>query len=151
MFRKGLLLLLVSGTLLLPGHTRGTRPPEGAALVPGRAMERLSCGVLASATADARRKAPCLVDAAEDLEKRLDRLKKRWNEFTEDLRQSEEYRKLQEELRGLYEDLRKAEETAREKLEKDVIPKLKRELEKLKDKLRGLDREEEEDNPPVPI
>jgi len=153
-FKKGLVLLFVSGSVLFFNHAQGSAGPVGAALFQGIRQEA-SSGAVTRSSGHAKGpsgEAPRLADMAEDLEKRLEHLKKRWDRLTEDLRQSEAFKKIQEDIRKLYEDMKKAEGAAREKLEKEVLPKLKRELKKLKDKLRGLDREEEqEETRPVPI
>ena len=59
--------------------------------------------------------------------------------------ESEEFEKFVKELERLQEDLKRGGESAKEKIEKEIIPRLKEEIEKLKEKFlkpRGKEVEE---------
>ena len=81
-----------------------------------------------------------------DFGKTLDDLKKQLENFTDDLSripESEEFKKLEKELGHLFEEMKKSGDATREKIEKEILPRIKQEIEKLKERLRKLGREEE--------
>jgi len=57
------------------------------------------------------------------------------------------YDKLEEELKALIEEMKRLEKDAREKVQKDILPQIKREMEKLREKLRQWRDEEDESEP----
>jgi len=82
----------------------------------------------------------------DDFEKGLQDLKKRFEQFSEDLSsvpESEEFKKLEKELERLAEEMERSGKSAREKIQKELLPWLKQELEKLRERLRKFGREEE--------
>ncbi len=85
----------------------------------------------------------------DELEKKLEALKKQFEKFPDDLREipkSDEYKKLKKELERLSEEMKKVEEAAREKIQKGIFPRLKQELENLRERLRKF-RQDEESKP----
>ncbi|MFH1674390.1 MAG: hypothetical protein ABIF87_13315 [Pseudomonadota bacterium] len=88
----------------------------------------------------------CSDQNGNDVEKKLEHLKKQFEQFSESLKgipESEEFKKLKKELDRLTEELQRSGETAREKIEKELLPRLKQEMEKLRERLRELKPEEE--------
>jgi hypothetical protein len=82
----------------------------------------------------------------EGLEKSVDELKKQFEAFSGELKkipENKEFREFKKELEALPEKIKRAGEEARRKIERDVLPKLKRDMEQLKRKL--LEQEKKED------
>ena len=87
-----------------------------------------------------------LAEVWDDIGKRLDELKKQLRQFSDELKkipESDEYRELQEELNRLSEEAGSLGNTAREKLEKDILPQIKKEIERLKERLQELNPHED--------
>lgn len=79
-------------------------------------------------------------------EKGLEDFKKQLEQFTDDLSkipESEEFKKLEDELKSLYDEMKRAGKEVREKIQKELLPLLEQELEKLKERLQKDGREEE--------
>ncbi|MCP4666408.1 MAG: hypothetical protein GY849_08570, partial [Deltaproteobacteria bacterium] len=55
----------------------------------------------------------------------------------------EEFKKLEKEMQGLADELKKAEKKVRDKIHQEILPRLKEELNNLKERLRELGREKE--------
>jgi len=89
-----------------------------------------------------------LDDPQDDFEKNLNDLKKQFEGFAKELNripESDEFKRFLKELERLQDELKKGGESAKEKLEKEIIPMLKEEMEKLKEKfLKPRRRESEE-------
>lgn len=84
--------------------------------------------------------------AREELERSVNELKRQFESFSEELKkipENKEFRELKEELEALPEKVKKAGEDAREKIEKEVLPRLKRDMEQLKRKF--LEQEKQDD------
>ena len=58
-----------------------------------------------------------------------------------------EYERLQEELKHLMEELKRLEKEAKEKIQKEILPRIQREIEKLKEWLREFHLEDDEQEP----
>ena len=89
-----------------------------------------------------------LVDTWEDIGKKMDAFKKKLKQFSEELKkvpESDEYRELQEELAHLSKEAGRLGTRAREKLEKDVLPQIKDEVERLRELLQELNPRENSD------
>ena len=79
-------------------------------------------------------------------EKGLEDFKKQFEQFTEDLSkipESEEFKRLEDELKSLYDEMKRSGKEVREKIQKELLPLLEQELEKLKERLQKDGREEE--------
>ena len=73
--------------------------------------------------------------AREDLEKAVDELKKQFGEFSKELKnipENKEFREFKRDLEELPEKIKRAGKEAREKIETEIIPKLRKEMEQLK-------------------
>lgn len=82
----------------------------------------------------------------DDFEKGLQDLKKEFDQFSKDLGnvpESKEFKKLEKDLKDLAEDMKRSGKAAREKIDKELLPWLKQEIEKLRERLRKFGREEE--------
>ncbi len=82
-----------------------------------------------------------------DFEKGLEGLKKKFEEFSEGLTripQSEEFKRLEEKLKGLTEEIERSGKAAGDKIQKEVLPFLEKELEKLRERLKKIRKKEEE-------
>ena len=80
------------------------------------------------------------------LEKKFEDLKKEFKSFSEDLKcipESEEFKKLEKKLDDLQDELRKGGNAARDKIEREVIPQLKEEIKRLKEKFLEQRQKEE--------
>ncbi|MBW1742031.1 MAG: hypothetical protein JRJ47_01185 [Deltaproteobacteria bacterium] len=85
-------------------------------------------------------------DLPEALEKGLEGFQEQLGEVFEGLStipESKEFKGLQEELESLGKQMSKSTGSAKEKLEKDVLPQLKEEIEKLREMMEQLGREKE--------
>lgn len=77
-------------------------------------------------------------------------LETQFKEFSEQLRnipETEAYRDLKKDLERLYEELKRAGESTHEKIEKELLPRLKRELEALRERLFDLKKDQEPEEP----
>ena len=82
----------------------------------------------------------------EDFEKGLDGFKEQFEQFFEDLRsvpENEEVKKLEKELERLAETMKRSSKSVQEKIQKELLPRLKEEIGKLRERLRKFGREEE--------
>lgn len=99
------------------------------------------------ATVDGSTEASALFgQASAGAEKGLEDLQNNFGQFLEGLKrlpETEEYKKLEEELARLSEEMKRSGKSVREKIQKDVLPKIREELEKLRERLRSLGREKE--------
>jgi hypothetical protein len=87
----------------------------------------------------------------EELDRGLDDLKKDFDTFSRGLQKipkSEEFKQLQRELERLSEEMKQSGKAAKDKLEKEVLPKLKGEIEKFR---RWLERVREEHPKPLEV
>lgn len=85
-------------------------------------------------------------DMAGDIRDGVDFLKKGMNEFSEDLKglsESEQMKALRKEIKRLTEAMAKAKKETREKIINEILPLIKRDMEKLRERLRKFDREDE--------
>ncbi len=76
----------------------------------------------------------------------FENLKKEFEQFSQELSkvpESEAFKKLENELKDLAEAIEKSGKAAREEIEQQWLPRFKQELEKLKERLRKLGREDE--------
>jgi paraquat-inducible protein B len=81
-----------------------------------------------------------------DFEGTLHDLGRQLDEFSDYIREfpdSREYRSLKRQLERLSEEMRQAEKDVREKIEKDLLPQLQQDLEKLRDALKKHKQREE--------
>ena len=79
-------------------------------------------------------------------EKGLDELKQKFEQFSQELSnvpESEAFKKLENELKDLAGEIEQSGKAARKEIERKWLPRYKQELEKLKDRLRKLGREDE--------
>lgn len=93
------------------------------------------------------RSSAILEKAREELEKSVEELRKQFDGFSRELKkipENEEFRKFKDELEQLPDRIKKAGKAAREKIEKDVLPKLKREMEQLRRRFLGPEKEKED-------
>lgn len=84
----------------------------------------------------------------EALEKSVEELRKQFEEFSDELKklpENEDFKNFKKELDTLPDKIRKAGESARKKLEKDVLPRLKRDMEELKKKFLKPENKKEKD------
>ncbi len=58
-----------------------------------------------------------------------------------------EYERLQEELKHLMEELKRLEKEAKEKIQKEILPRIQREIDKLREWLREFHLEDDEQEP----
>lgn len=87
-----------------------------------------------------------LAEVWDDIGKRLDELKKQLHQFSDELKkipESDEYRELQDELDRLSKEAGSLGNTAREKLEKDILPQIKEEIERLRERLQEINPHED--------
>ena len=73
-------------------------------------------------------------------------LKGQFERFTDKLGKipdREEFKRLEREIQGLAEELKKAEKEVRDKINKEILPRLREELNNLRERLRELGREKE--------
>ena len=85
-------------------------------------------------------------DLIAGMQEGLNELENQLQEFlgkVKEVPKKEEIQKLREELERLGREMRKAGKAAKEKLEKDVLPRLEQEIERLKEKLKKFGREKE--------
>jgi len=76
----------------------------------------------------------------------FENLKKEFEQFSQELSmipESEAFKKLENELKDLAEAIEQSGKAAREEIEQQWLPRFKQELEKLKERLRKLGREDE--------
>ncbi len=81
-----------------------------------------------------------------DLEKGVERFRKEFNEFSEELKKipdSEAFKKLEDELGNLYEKMKQSGKEVREMMQKEILPRLEQELKNLRKRLREKGREDE--------
>ncbi|MCF8146418.1 MAG: hypothetical protein K9N21_21130 [Deltaproteobacteria bacterium] len=81
-----------------------------------------------------------------DIEKTINDLKKRFKNFSDDLKEipeNEDVKRLQKDLDQLLDKMKRSGTEFRDKVQKDLAPRLQEEIDKLKERLRGLGREEE--------
>lgn len=79
-------------------------------------------------------------------EKGLEDFKEQFEQFKEDLGkipESEEFKRLEDELKYLYDEMKRSGKEVREKIQKELLPLLEQELEKLRERLQKDGREEE--------
>ena len=79
-------------------------------------------------------------------EAELDKLRQYFQDFLEDLRhlpESSQVKELEKELKGLAEEMRRAGNKTREKIQKEILPLIRKELERLKKKLKEDGRDQE--------
>ena len=84
--------------------------------------------------------------AGEDFFEGIEKLKNRLEQFLDimgDIPDSEEFKALEKELERLAEEINRSGHSVKEQIQNDVLPQLEKTLEKLRDRLRRLDREEE--------
>lgn len=82
----------------------------------------------------------------EGFEKGFEDLKKRFEQFAEDLSkvpESKAFKELENELKCLSDEMKRSGKAMREKIQKELLPRLKKEMEKLRERLRKFGREEE--------
>ena len=82
----------------------------------------------------------------EDFEKGLEDFKEQFQQFFEDLKrvpENEEVKKLEKELERLAETMKRSSKSVQEKIQKELLPRLKEEIGKLRERLRKFGREEE--------
>ncbi len=82
----------------------------------------------------------------DDFEKTMADLKKRFKGFSEGLKEIPEnkgIKRLQKDLDQLLEEMKRSGAAFRDKVQKDLAPRLQEEIDKLKDRLRELGREKE--------
>ena len=92
------------------------------------------------------RSLPFFNKVRDDFEKGLQDLKKRFEQFSEDLGsvpESEEFKKLEKELERMAEEIKRSGKSARKKIQKELLPWLQQEIEKLRKHLRKFGREKE--------
>ena len=80
----------------------------------------------------------------------LQDLEKQFKEFSDQLRnipETEAYKDLKKDLKRLSEKMKRAGEATHEKIEKELLPRLKRELEALRKRLFDLKKEQEVEGP----
>jgi hypothetical protein len=81
-----------------------------------------------------------------DIEKTINDLKKRFKNFSDDLKEipeNKDVKRLQKDLDRLLDEMKRSGTEFRDKVQKDLAPRLQEEIDKLKERLRGLGREEE--------
>ena len=79
-------------------------------------------------------------------EKGFGNLKQKFEQFSQELRkvsESEAFKKLETELKDLAGEMEQSGKAARKEIEQQWLPRFKQELEKLKERLRKLGREDE--------
>jgi len=82
----------------------------------------------------------------DDMSKTIADLKKRFKGFSEDLKEvpkNEDIKNLQKDLDQLLEEMKRSGAAFRDKIQKDLAPKLQEEIDKLQERLRELGREKE--------
>jgi len=82
----------------------------------------------------------------DDIEKAMVDLKKRFKGFSEGVKEipeNEDIKRLQKDLDQLLEEMKRSGAAFRDRVQKDVLPKLQEEIDKLNDRLRELGREKE--------
>jgi paraquat-inducible protein B len=82
----------------------------------------------------------------EDFEKGLEGFKEQLEQFFEDLKsvpENEEVKKLEKELERLVEIMKQSSKSVQEKIQKELLPRVKEEIGKLRERLRKFGREEE--------
>ncbi len=89
-------------------------------------------------------------DLMELLKKRLDRgmedFRTGFNRFVEEMKalpESEQFKELEKEVDRLEEELQRSGEAAREKLKHEVLPQLRENVEKLREWLKSMDRQQD--------
>jgi ABC-type transporter Mla subunit MlaD len=86
----------------------------------------------------------------DNFEEKFEELKKQFKEFSEQVKrlpQGEAYKEFEKELGLLSEKIKRAGEAAREKIEKEILPRLKDELEELRKRHFRLKEKEEPEKP----
>ena len=85
-------------------------------------------------------------ETGDDFEKTLEGLKRQFKEFSDDVRkipEGREFKKLEKKLKDLLEQMKRSEKGVREKIQKEILPRLEREMEKLREWLDKPGPEEE--------
>jgi len=123
--------------------------PEYAGKKAIEVVQTESCGKLLDngATVEGSpRTADLIDDLMTDMQKGLGQVESQVQEFLESLRklpEKEEIRRLREEINKLTEQMKGAGKSAKEKLQKKILPKIEEEIERLKKRLRKLGKEKE--------
>lgn len=83
---------------------------------------------------------------SEDLDKVLQDLEKQLEKFSKELRkipESQEFKRLEREWKRLLDKIKRAERQARDKIQKEILTRLRKELEKLREKLQKFRKKKE--------
>ena len=81
-----------------------------------------------------------------DIEREMKDLTRQFNMFAEGLKKvpdSEAYKKLEDKLTNLYDEMKQSGKAVREMIQKEILPRLQKELENLKKRLHEKGREDE--------
>jgi len=111
------------------GAREGGRPLQNGATVNGTTRSSLLFGKV-----------------RQNFDRMLHGLKGQFERFTDKLREipdREEFKRLEREIQGLADELKKAEKAVRDKINEEILPLLKEELNNLRERLRELGREKE--------
>jgi len=88
-----------------------------------------------------------LMERMEDnMSRTVEDLKKRFNAFSKELKEAprdEDIKKLQKDLNQLLDEMKRSGAAFRDKVQKDLVPRLQEEIDKLREKLREQGREKE--------
>lgn len=126
----GFLLLL--GCLLILGSAQVDRSIAGSQGLKAKGLE--------TSPAPKWNGAP-FCQVSDDLDEILEDLQKQLKKFSEDLRkipESREFKRLEKEWKRLLDKIKRAEKLGRDKIQKEILDRLREELEKLKEKLQKL-------------